>query len=76
MAIDFAALHEPLVEWFHEQTAAEATNYVTITPFCELHGLNGHQVFQLLYACKAWGLLDDGYAAMDDPAANLTPQGL
>ncbi|MFD0516148.1 MULTISPECIES: hypothetical protein [Streptomyces] len=40
MAIDFVALHEPLVEWVHEQTAADATEYVTITAFGELHGLD------------------------------------
>jgi hypothetical protein len=54
MATYFAALHEPLVEWVHEQTTAEATDYVTITPFGEMHGLNEHQSFQLLQAFKAW----------------------
>ncbi|MEU3188382.1 hypothetical protein ABZ707_29940 [Streptomyces sp. NPDC006923] len=76
MAIDFVALHEPLVEWVHDQTAAEATEYVTITPFGELHGLDEEQSFRLLLTCKAWGLLGDRYATMDDPSANLTPRGL
>ncbi len=76
MAIDFAALHEPLVEWVHDQTAADASQYVTITPFGELHGLNEEQSFRLLETCKEWGLLSDHYATMGDPAANLTPRGL
>ncbi|WP_306191462.1 hypothetical protein [Streptomyces sp. MK5] len=76
MAIDFVALHEPLVEWVHEQTAADATEYVTITPFGELHGLDEEQSFRLLLTCKGWGLLSDRYATMGDPAANLTPRGL
>ncbi|WP_217144760.1 hypothetical protein [Streptomyces sp. AC627_RSS907] len=76
MAIDFAALHEPLVEWVHDQTAADVSEYVTITPFGELHGLNEEQSFRLLETCKEWGLLSDRYATMSDPAANLTPHGL
>ncbi|MER5363417.1 hypothetical protein [Streptomyces sp. NPDC002785] len=76
MAIDFVALHEPLVEWVHEQTAANSTEYVTITAFGELHGLDEQQSFRLLLTCKNWGLLGDHYATMDDPAANLTPRGL
>ncbi|MEV5010911.1 hypothetical protein [Streptomyces sp. NPDC055692] len=76
MAIDFVALHEPLVEWVHEQTAADATEYVTITAFGELHGLDEEQSFRLLLTCKGWGLLSDRYATMGDPAANLTPRGL
>ncbi|MER7050045.1 protease-associated domain-containing protein [Streptomyces jumonjinensis] len=76
MAIDFVALHEPLVEWVHEQTAADSTEYVTITAFGELHGLDEQQSFRLLLTCKAWGLLSDRWATTDDPAANLTPQGL
>ncbi|GGV50938.1 hypothetical protein GCM10010293_62360 [Streptomyces griseoflavus] len=76
MAIDFAALHEPLVEWVHDQTAADASEYVTITAFGELHGLDEEQSFRLLLTCKAWGLLSDHYATMGDPAANLTPRGL
>ncbi|MER7057855.1 hypothetical protein [Streptomyces sp. NPDC000351] len=76
MAIDFAALHEPLVEWVHDQTAADASEYVTITPFGELHGLNEEQSHRLLLTCKAWGLLSDRFAGMGDPAANLTPRGL
>ncbi|MGW2768742.1 hypothetical protein [Streptomyces sp. NPDC001275] len=76
MAIDFVALHEPLVEWVHEQTAADATEYVTITAFGELHGLDEEQSFRLLLTCKGWGLMSDRYATMGDPAANLTPRGL
>ncbi|MFQ6147060.1 hypothetical protein ACLMNJ_29025 [Streptomyces seoulensis] len=76
MAIDFTALHEPLVEWVHNQTAAGATEYVTITAFGELHGLDEQQSHQLLLTCKAWGLLSDRFAGMGDPAANLTPRGL
>jgi hypothetical protein len=76
MAVDFVSLHEPLVEWVHEQTAADATEYVSITAFGELHGLDEEQSFRLLLACKSWGLLSDRYATMGDPAANLTPRGL
>ncbi|WP_331725461.1 hypothetical protein OG596_37970 (plasmid) [Streptomyces sp. NBC_01102] len=76
MAIDFVALHEPLVEWVHDQTARDATEYVTVTAFGELHGLNEQQSHRLLVTCKGWGLLSDHYATMDDPAANLTPRGL
>jgi DNA-binding PadR family transcriptional regulator len=73
---NYAALHEPLVEWVYEQTTAQATDYVTITPFGESHGLDLHQSFELLLACKAWGLLSDRYATMGAPAASLTPRGL
>ncbi|MGC3003434.1 hypothetical protein ACPF8X_34940 [Streptomyces sp. G35A] len=76
MAVDFVSLHEPLVEWVHEQTAADATEYVSITAFGELHGLDEEQSFRLLLTCKGWGLLSDRYATMGDPAANLTPRGL
>ncbi|MEU3550627.1 hypothetical protein [Streptomyces longwoodensis] len=76
MTIDFVALHEPLVEWVYEQTAADSAEYVTITAFGEQHGLDEQQSFRLLLTCKDWGLLSDRFAAMGDPAANLTPQGL
>ncbi|MER6162022.1 hypothetical protein ABT147_42110 [Streptomyces sp. NPDC001868] len=76
MAIDFVALHEPLVEWVHEQTAANSTEYVTITAFGEQHGLDEQQTFRLLLTCKDWGLLSDRWATMGDPAANLTPRGM
>ncbi|MGW5739645.1 MULTISPECIES: hypothetical protein [Streptomyces] len=59
MAIDFVALHEPLVEWVHEQTAAASAEYVTITAFGEQHGLDEQQSFRLLQTCKDWGLLSD-----------------
>ncbi|NEA86658.1 hypothetical protein G3I38_17980 [Streptomyces sp. SID7958] len=76
MAVDFVSLHEPLVEWVHEQTGADATEYVSITAFGELHGLDEEQSFRLLLTCKGWGLLSDRYATMGDPAANLTSRGL
>lgn len=76
MAVDYVALHEPLVEWVHDQTAADETEYVTLTAFGELHGLNKQQCFRLLMACKDWGLVSDHYATLGDPAANLTPRGL
>ncbi|GGK31527.1 hypothetical protein GCM10011583_74220 [Streptomyces camponoticapitis] len=76
MAIDFVALHEPLVEWVHEQTVADSAEYVTITAFGEQHGLDERQSFRLLLTCKDWGLLSDRWATMGDPAANLTPRGL
>ncbi|RWZ74135.1 hypothetical protein EQK42_20615 [Streptomyces albidoflavus] len=75
MAIDHAALHEPLVEWVFDQTAAATTEYVTITPFAQLHGLDEPQSFRLLEACTEWGLLSDRFATLGDPAANLTPRG-
>ncbi|MFK0181645.1 hypothetical protein ACIQVR_37440 [Streptomyces xanthochromogenes] len=76
MAIDFVALHEPLVEWVHEQTSASSTEYVTITDFGEQHGLNEQQCFRLLQTCTDWGLLSSYWATMGDPAASLTPAGL
>ncbi|MFF5728237.1 hypothetical protein [[Kitasatospora] papulosa] len=76
MATDFVALHEPLVEWVHEQTTADSTEYVTITAFGALHGLDEQQSHRLLLTCKDWGLLSDRFAGMGDPAANLTPRGL
>ncbi|MDG9695404.1 hypothetical protein QC281_35650 [Streptomyces sp. DH17] len=76
MTIDFAALHEPLVERAHDQTAVDASEYVTITAFGEQHGLDEEQSFRLLQTCKSWGLLSDDYDTMGDPAANLTPRGL
>ncbi|MFI9490970.1 hypothetical protein ACIG8K_05310 [Streptomyces halstedii] len=61
MTIDFVALHEPLVEWVHEQTAADSADYVTITAFGEQHGLDEQQSFRLLLTCKDWGLLSERF---------------
>ncbi|MEU3657116.1 hypothetical protein AB0E67_30815 [Streptomyces sp. NPDC032161] len=77
MAADFVALHEPLVEWVFEQTSQNpAEEYVSITAFGELHDLTEQQCHRLLQACKAGGLVDDRFATLGDPAANLTPRGL
>ncbi|MER7967650.1 hypothetical protein ABTX35_01300 [Streptomyces sp. NPDC096080] len=76
MAIDFVALHEPLVEWVFDQTSQDAAEYVSITPFGELHNLTEEQSHRLLQTCKEWGLLSDHYATFGDPAANLTSRGL
>ncbi|MFI8348252.1 hypothetical protein [Streptomyces sp. NPDC085596] len=76
MAVDFVALHEPLVEWVHEQTVAASAEYVTITAFGEQYGLDEQQCFRLLQTCKEWGLLTDLWAGLAEPTANLTPKGL
>ncbi|MFB7032204.1 MULTISPECIES: hypothetical protein [unclassified Streptomyces] len=76
MTSNFAALHEPLVEWVHEQTVANGEDCVSIMAFGTMHGLDKDQSHRLLEACKSWGLLDNHNATFGAPTANLTPRGL
>ncbi|MFA3877069.1 hypothetical protein ABS735_25880 [Streptomyces sp. MMCC 100] len=76
MVTDFAELHEPLVEWVSDHTAADPMGDVSITEFGATHGLDKQQSFRLLQYCKSRGLLDDRYSTYGDPAANLTPRGI
>ncbi|MFB7543541.1 hypothetical protein ACFC0N_27060 [Streptomyces zaomyceticus] len=76
MTTEFAELHDTLVEWVYDRTAANQLGYVSITEFGAHHGLDEQQSFRLLQSGKDLGLLDDRYATYGDPAANLTTAGI
>jgi hypothetical protein len=76
MASGFAGLYDPLLEWAYDHAGESSLGDVDLTPFATDHGLTEQQAFELLRYGKGKGGLDDRFATMGVPAANLTPFGI
>ncbi|WP_405622378.1 hypothetical protein [Streptomyces sp. NBC_01508] len=76
MAVEYSKLYAPLLEWVYEQAEGHPQADVDLGPFAVEHGLEEREGFDLLTYGKSKGGLDDRFATLGTPAANLTPYGL
>lgn len=76
MVREFVQLYDPLLEWVYDRAGESSLGDVDITPFATDHGFTPQQAFELLRYSKGKGGLEDRYATLGEPAANLTPLGI
>ncbi|MGX4695544.1 hypothetical protein [Streptomyces sp. JNUCC 63] len=76
MAVEFAKLLDPLVEWVYEQAGENPLAASSILPFAHERGMTEEQAFELLRYCESKNLLDGRPSTMGDPCAQLTSYGL
>lgn len=76
MAVEFAKLVDPLIEWVHKQGGENPLADSSILPFAQDHGMTDHQAYELLRYCESKDLLDGRHSTLGDARAQLTPYGL
>ncbi|MFF3166822.1 hypothetical protein [Streptomyces sp. NPDC003273] len=76
MAVDFARLLDPLVEWVFEQAGENPLADVSVLPFAHERGMTDPQAFELLRYCESKGLLDGSQSTFGDARARLTSYGV
>ncbi|MGW1364709.1 hypothetical protein ACWCQP_45805 [Streptomyces chartreusis] len=76
MAVEFAKLVDPLIEWVYEQGGENPLADSSILPFAQEHEMTDHQAYELLRYCESKNLLDGRQSTLGDARAQLTPYGL
>ncbi|MGW3852881.1 hypothetical protein [Streptomyces fagopyri] len=76
MAVEFARLLDPLVEWVYEQAGENPLADVSILPFAHERGMTDQQAYELLRYSESKALLDGSQSTLGDARARLTSYGL
>ncbi|MFD9097853.1 hypothetical protein [Streptomyces collinus] len=76
MAVGFNELYPALLDWVYEKAEGRPHAGVDLQPFAVKYGLEEREGYDLLAYGKSKGALDDRFATLGIPAANLTPYGL
>ncbi|EST37306.1 hypothetical protein N566_13680 [Streptomycetaceae bacterium MP113-05] len=76
MAVEFAKLLDPLVEWVYEQAGDNPLADVSVLPFTGERGMTDNQAYELVRYGASKGLLDGNQSTMGDARAELTSYGL
>ncbi|GAA1252317.1 hypothetical protein [Streptomyces aureus] len=76
MAVEFAKLLDPLVEWVYEQAGENPLADISILPFAHEREMTDPQAYELLRYCESKGLLDGSQSTLGDARARLTSYGL
>jgi hypothetical protein len=76
VAVEFAKLLDPLVEWVYERAGENPLADVSILPFAYERGMAERQAYELLRYGESKSLLDGSQSTMGDARARLTSYGL
>ncbi|MFD3760812.1 hypothetical protein [Streptomyces sp. NPDC058622] len=76
MAVEFARVLDPLIEWVYEQAGENPLADSSILPFAHERGMEDTQAYELLRYGESKGLLDGSQSSMGEPRAMLTSYGL